>query len=189
MTTESQKLALLEWAGWKKFTDTNHEYSGSHAIVTGYRRKDDSFRSGYEWRDMWNLPNLDSLDVLAEFEAKLAGHSGERSRYGHILFDLLGCGGDSIHGRSYCKLATAKPEQRLEALVRALGLWREGGVKLTRAEFLALPVEKQREILEMQCTPEIIHHYEVTCPECGLYYGGHATGGQDICDCHTPPKD
>jgi hypothetical protein len=33
------------------------------------------------------------------------------------------------------------------------------------------------------CTPEIIKHYEVTCPECGNYYAGHATGGLDICDC------
>lgn len=25
---------------------------------------------------------------------------------------------------------------------------------------------------------------EVRCPICGNYYGGHATGGDDICDCH-----
>ena len=26
---------------------------------------------------------------------------------------------------------------------------------------------------------------EVTCPKCGNYYGGHATGAADICDCRT----
>lgn len=44
-------------------------------------------------------------------------------------------------------------------------------------DLLKLPIEARREEMERQCTPEIIHHYEVTCPECGLYYGGHATGG------------
>jgi len=55
---------------------------------------------------------------------------------------------------------------------------------MTKAEFLKLPMDDRRAILEECCTPEIVKHYEVTCPECGNYYGGHATGGHDICDCH-----
>lgn len=47
----------------------------------------------------------------------------------------------------------------------------------------------KREVLEKQCTPEIIKHYEVTCPECGLYYPGHATGGNDICTCPVARKE
>lgn len=27
---------------------------------------------------------------------------------------------------------------------------------------------------------------EVSCPKCGNYYGGHATGSHDICCCHMP---
>lgn len=30
--------------------------------------------------------------------------------------------------------------------------------------------------------------HEVRCPKCGEYYGGHATGGDDICDCHMHKK-
>lgn len=56
---------------------------------------------------------------------------------------------------------------------------------MTRAEFLKQPMQTRRKLLEECCTPEMVRHYEVTCPECGNYYGGHATGGQDICDCHT----
>jgi len=49
----------------------------------------------------------------------------------------------------------------------------------------ALPIPVQRKIMESQCNPAIVKHYEVTCPECGNYYPGHATGGQDICTCET----
>lgn len=56
---------------------------------------------------------------------------------------------------------------------------------MTRADFLKLPMRKRRKLLQEHCTPEMVHHYEVTCPECGNYYGGHATGGDDVCDCHT----
>jgi len=64
---------------------------------------------------------------------------------------------------------------------------------MTKAAFLKLPIKERRAILQDQCTPEIVHHYEVTCPECGLYYPGHATGGIDICTCPAKngktPKD
>lgn len=51
-------------------------------------------------------------------------------------------------------------------------------------ELLKLPMEERRKIMAECCTPEIVKHYEVTCPECGNYYGGHATGGHDICTCY-----
>lgn len=59
------------------------------------------------------------------------------------------------------------------------------GLVRARSEFLKLPMEERRKLLEECCTPEMVRHYEVTCPECGNYYGGHATGAADICDCHN----
>lgn len=29
-------------------------------------------------------------------------------------------------------------------------------------------------------------NHQVRCPKCDKYYGGHATGGDDICCCHMP---
>lgn len=46
-------------------------------------------------------------------------------------------------------------------------------------------MQQRRKLLKEHCTPEIVRHYEVTCPECGNYYPGHATGGFDVCDCHA----
>lgn len=59
---------------------------------------------------------------------------------------------------------------------------------MNKSEFLKLPMEERRAILEARCTPEIVRYYEVTCPDCGRYYAGHATGGQDICTCHGGAK-
>lgn len=56
-------------------------------------------------------------------------------------------------------------------------------------EILKLQLEERRREMERQCTPQIIHHYEVTCPDCGLYVPGHATGGLDICTCEWRYKE
>ena len=41
---------------------------------------------------------------------------------------------------------------------------------------------KAREALR-RGSKKVVIVREVTCPECGEYYPGHATGGADICTC------
>jgi hypothetical protein len=117
MTSESQRLALLEWAGWKR---------GSWTVVTlctGESMVDDN-----GWTDPATgetgpcPPDLSSLDCLAEFEAKL----DEETLLN--FFRCLNTVVDREHGGKVVAFAVgrAKPSHRLEALVRALGLWREG---------------------------------------------------------------
>lgn len=61
-------------------------------------------------------------------------------------------------------------------------------VMIARKAFLQLSIKDRRKLLKQCCTPELVQHYEVTCPECGNYYAGHATGAGDICTCESGAK-
>ena len=110
MTTEEQKLALLEWAGWKRDgCDSDQE----------------------RWKDgtltfIGNLAGtLSSLDVIAEFENKLK----KQMLFCYIdNLCLITNGPTAESDGSYKEIGAmllATAPQRLEALVRTLGLWRE----------------------------------------------------------------
>jgi len=124
MKTESQKLALLEWAGWTKITRTA-DHRQQLIGVDSTRMK--VVHRG-EYLDQYEpVPNLDSLDCLAEFEAKLS--PANRIAYVNHLFNQFdeGQGWDNSSTRLvFFPFVCATPKHRLEALVRALGLWREG---------------------------------------------------------------
>lgn len=103
VTSEQQKLALLEWAGWTGIT------SDGIGIPPNSRGN----------ADARHVPNLDSLDVIAEMEGKLSDvQQDEYSQW-------LAYRGDKRWVWDFATV-TAKAQQRLEALVRALGLWKGG---------------------------------------------------------------
>jgi hypothetical protein len=112
MTNEQQKIALLEWAGWRR----------KIIVLNGPLCWHDPEGKPKAWLDQdYLLPNLDSLDVLATFEEKMAEQDGLLCiDYVNHLLQLPGGGRASRYG-----LVHATAAQRLEALVRALGLWRE----------------------------------------------------------------
>ena len=113
MTIEEQKLALLEWAGWTYIKGVS-EYDGMEMPYTIWKHGDKKYNSK-------DIPNLFSLDVIAEFVMKLPEH-GEPSRDTFIR-ELQLVTAKNKNWMDACVNATAP--QRLEALVRTLGLWKE----------------------------------------------------------------
>ena len=93
MNPEQQKLALLEWAGYKRFHGSWVDKGGDYVNS-----------------------NLSSLDTIAEFEGKLSANE-------HKLFREKLC--VVCLGKNSPISATA--QQRLEAMVRTLGLYEEKG--------------------------------------------------------------
>jgi len=121
MTPESQKLALLEWAGWRRVPVLCPICHLQHEMFSH-----DSAPSV----NVCEPPNLSSLDVLATFEEKLEWVPDDEycqaSEYYQQLVFVCGNKADPPDVYEW-HLITAKPAQRLEALVRTLGLWREEG--------------------------------------------------------------
>lgn len=115
MKIEEQKLALLEWAGWRQDRLTEKgAYEVQHKVWTS--------PCGIYHKLLHNLPNLSSLDVIAEFEGKLSTElpsiphaESVKTRYVSLLFEMCGTKGAVF----------ATTPQRLEVLVRTLGLWKE----------------------------------------------------------------
>lgn len=67
-------------------------------------------------------------------------------------------------------------KRRIGRILSEASLIREEWLK-TQPDGIQSVVASIKRLANMSC-------HEVTCPKCGNYYGGHATGGQDICDCH-----
>jgi hypothetical protein len=119
MTTEQQKIALLEWAGWKR----------NQIVANGPTCWHDPEGKPKAWLDQdYLLPNLDSLDVLAEFEEKLKDDEVLwDSLIQQLNYVVIGHYWPPTTRREQFRVYTAKAPHRLEALVRVLGLWREEG--------------------------------------------------------------
>jgi len=110
MIPEQQKLALLEWAGWQE------RGGGPEGIYYTHPERDGEF--------LFGQINLSSLDIIAEFEGKLTPH--QRRNYPQELASVCGIGeGEEWTDDEDWTIIHASAPQRLEALVRALGLWRE----------------------------------------------------------------
>lgn len=102
MTKQDQRIALCEWAGWKRVEVSSGLAWGSDADKNKC------------WIYVHQLPDTNSLDVLHEMEKRILGN------------DSLFNGDESVsehYFNSISKHATAS--QRREALLRTLGLWRD----------------------------------------------------------------
>ena len=111
MTIESQKLALLEWAGWSKkpicFNGPICWHNPQGQVVC--------YKNQHQ-----HLPNLNSLDVIAEMEGKLS--DDQWGPYLQRIPEVLHRHGRAASmDRNWVQLTAP---QRLEALVRTLGLWK-----------------------------------------------------------------
>ena len=109
MTETKQRIALAEWMGWKWFQKGNPEHDVYWLSPDGK----------YD-----NLPDTNSLDVLHEIEMKL----GPSAQYVSELVKLC-CRvypSEPLTDYHYWfAVVTANATQRLEALLRTLGLWKD----------------------------------------------------------------
>lgn len=117
MTTEEQKLALLEWAGWTYIKGVS-EYDGMEMPYTIWKHGGKKYNSK-------DIPNLSSLDVIAEFEGGLRDNPFHYANYFGNLFKVVAGRNGEFLGYFNFNMITATAPQRLEALVRTLGLWKE----------------------------------------------------------------
>ncbi len=120
MTTEAQKLALLEWAGWTEITVSTCYGNKQGIPPSGYCHRPAPALDEEDKRQWCWIPDFSSLDVIAEqFESKLdrtAKEDGGLSQYDKYWYWInITAKGDYVG-------ATAP--QRIEALVRCLGLWK-----------------------------------------------------------------
>lgn len=51
-----------------------------------------------------------------------------------------------------------------------------------------LLLQAATELEALQAENAALRGQVAVCPKCGNYFGGHATGGHDICDCHEGPR-
>jgi len=132
MKPEQQRLALLEWAGWKYWHDNtetlllppdskwpSYPHWKERGIVEGDGRPNSPLI------EVSMLEKLNSLDCLAEFEAKLSDEQWDAYSK-HLVPNWKDWVGTDKGVPAWKKLIHAKSAQKLEALVRTLGLWREG---------------------------------------------------------------
>jgi hypothetical protein len=119
LSQETKRIRLAEAAGWKVNPDQ------MLALAFPDQRVDPTTGK------IQVIPRyFSSLDAIAQIEATLT--EPQLQRYGDALQDAVNyycVGYVPNHGRdlvSLARIATAKPEQRCEALGQTLGLWQPG---------------------------------------------------------------
>lgn len=110
MTQEEQLIALLEWMGWTKFdecSDQGMSYWRAIDPKTGRRH---------------SIPPL-TLDLMHEAELRLFADQWEK--YGVELERLVVHKDETDWAVIKFRIANATKEQRLEALLKTIGKWRD----------------------------------------------------------------
>lgn len=125
VTTEQQRIAIAEWCGWERQTDSRGSYWYAPEKANQHKF------------DYHELPDyLNDLNAMWEAEEKLLTGDGWKDRlakYSSKLMPVMhdtdfgrvdvAFKNDMVHLRYFTLHATAS--QRCEALLRTLGLWKD----------------------------------------------------------------
>jgi len=119
MTPEEQRIALAEWAGWKYSPSANS--SIKHEAIMAWYRPGNS-----PWH-LEQLPDyLNDLNAVHELEKRLS--ISDREAYRSILSQNAIFYPETIGTCTDWCLIHASAEERCEALLKTLNLWKGGEV-------------------------------------------------------------